>query len=137
MRESRRATRRPGGWPGSSRDVTLAEGNMFMALAGSPSEKPIAVIYGASDVYGAVPLPLTSPKKKNICNTSKSARGTKAEIGVCARGRGDMGDMSPSMSPHLSPAELVQEQPVPLEGAWILPTALPSVFPSSSRAERY
>lgn len=88
MRERRRAARRPGGRPGSSRDVTLAEGNMFMALAGSPSEKPIAVIYSASDVYGAVTLPLTGPKKKNICNTSKSARGTKAEIGVCVPERG-------------------------------------------------
>lgn len=49
----------------------LAKGKMFMALAGSPSEKPIAVIYGASDGCEPAPLPLTSPSE-NICQMSKA-----------------------------------------------------------------
>lgn len=53
---------------------------------------------------------------------------------------GGQGDTSPSTSP--CPAEpgqdpLAAEQPVPLEDARILPTALPRVFPSSNGAEKY
>lgn len=66
-------------------DVTLAEGNMFLALAGSPSEKPIAVIYAASDVYEAVPLPPTSPKRKHLQYVKVSERDEGVNRRVCCR----------------------------------------------------
>ena len=137
MRESRRAARRPGGRPGSSVDVILAEDEMFTALAGSPSEKPIAVIYGASDVYEAIPLPLTSLNRKHLQYVKVSERDEGVNRRVC-RGQGDT---SPSTSPCPAPAEprqelLAAEQPVPLEDTAVLPAALPGASPSSSGAER-
>lgn len=45
-----------------------------MALAGSPSEKPIAVIYSASDVYEAIPLPLTGLNSNHLRYVKVSER---------------------------------------------------------------
>jgi len=49
----------------------LAPHAVVTALAGSPSEEPIAVIYGSSDVHESAPLPLTNPQG-DICHVSVS-----------------------------------------------------------------
>lgn len=59
---------------------------MFMALAGSPSEEPIAVIYGASDGHGAVPLALTGLQRKHLQSVKVSEGAEGVEERVCARG---------------------------------------------------
>lgn len=49
----------------------LAPHAVVTALAGSPSEEPIAVIYGSSDVHESAPLPLTNPQGDS-CHVSVS-----------------------------------------------------------------
>lgn len=62
-----------------------------MALAGSPSEEPIAVIYGASDGHGAVPLALTGLQRKHLQSVKVSKGAEGVEERVCARGQRDTG----------------------------------------------
>lgn len=56
-----------------------------MALAGSPSEEPIAVIYSASDGHGAAPLALTGLQRKHLqsVKVSQGAEGVTERVCVC------------------------------------------------------
>lgn len=53
-----------------------------MALAGSPSEEPIAVIYSASDGHGAAPLALTGLQRKHL-QSVKVSQGLRESVSVC------------------------------------------------------